>query len=164
MPNSVIVVGVDGSDGSRRALRWALAEAKLRGCAVEAVTAWPARDAVAARRPLDATETQRAAVAVQQSLVDEELARLQEPPMVSSQVVHGDPVEVLLSTSSRADLLVVGSHSTSTVLHVMLGSVSEACARMAECPVVVLPVGTPGGRQTDLLDVSPVTADDGGTA
>jgi len=80
---------------------------------------------------------------------------------VSSQVVHGDPVEALLRTSSRADLLVVGSHSTSAVLHVMLGSVSEACARMAECPVVVLPAGTPGGHQSDLLEVSPVTADDG---
>src|SRR5262245_66598796 len=39
----VIVVGIDGCDGSRRAMRWAVDEALQRGCAVEAVTAWPAR-------------------------------------------------------------------------------------------------------------------------
>ena len=35
-----VVVGVDGSDGGREALSWALAEARLRGAQLDVVTAW----------------------------------------------------------------------------------------------------------------------------
>ena len=143
MSGAVIVVGVDGSDGSRRALRWALHEAALRGSTVQAVTVWPGRDAVARMEQLDAAEAQREATDLQQRVVGEVLAELPRPPVLSYEVVHGDPVEVLLLASASAELLVVGSHNTSSISHVMLGSVSEACARMAECPVVVLPMGTP---------------------
>lgn len=143
MKRSVIVVGIDGSEGSRRALRWALHEASLRGATVEVVTAWPSRDLVARMEILDPDEAQRTAKAMQQQVIDEELAKLPHPPMLSYELVHGDPVEVLLLASSNAEMLVVGSHNTSSISHVMLGSVSEACARMAECPVVVLPMGTP---------------------
>ena len=147
MSGAVIVVGVDGSDGSRRALRWALAEARLRGSTVQAVTAWPTRDAVTRMEQLDAAEARREAADLQQRGLDEVLAERPEPPALSYEVVHGDPVEVLLLASSNAEMLVVGSHNTSSISHVMLGSVSEACARMAECPVVVLPMGTPVGRR-----------------
>ena len=35
-----IVVGVDGFESSKAALRWAIHQAKLTGAVVEAVTAW----------------------------------------------------------------------------------------------------------------------------
>ena len=160
MSNPLIIVGVDGSEGSRRALRWGLAEARLRGHALEVITAWPSRDLVAKAQLLDANETQQVAAATQQRVIDEELSDFPNPPSVSYQVVHGDPVEALLTASSSAELLVVGSHNTSTISHVMLGSVSEACARMAECPVVVLPMGTPAQYRADVATVS--DADDNG--
>lgn len=150
MAKSVIVVGIDGSDGSRRALRWALNEANLRGSAVEVVTAWPSRDLMAKMEILDPDEAQRAAQVAQQGVIDEELEKFAHPPMLSYELVHGDPVEILLRASSTAELLVVGSHNTSSIAHVMLGSVSEACARMAECPVVVLPMGTPVRHRADV--------------
>lgn len=150
MSSSVIVVGIDGSDGSRRALRWAIREATLRGTAVQVVTAWPSRDLVAKMEILDPDEAQRTAKATQQRVIDEELEKLSNPPMLSYELVHGDAVEVLLQASSTAELLVVGSHNTSSIAHVMLGSVSEACARMAECPVVVLPMGTPVKHRSEV--------------
>jgi nucleotide-binding universal stress UspA family protein len=142
----MIGVGVDGSDGSRRALRWALAEAVLRGATVETVTAWPTRDQVFGEQ-VEAERAMLAAQDTQNRLVLEELGRLADPPVVTSHVVHGDAVEALLNLSSRAELVVVGSHETSSMRHVMLGSVSEACSRMADCPVVVLPMGSPNSAE-----------------
>jgi len=155
MSTSVIVVGIDGSDGSRRALRWAMTEASVRKGTVEVVTAWPSRDLVAKAEFLDAGEAQRTAAALQQRVIDEELEHFANPPILSYQVVHGDPVEALLLASANADLLVVGSHNTSSIAHVMLGSVSEACARMAECPVVVLPMGTPDQHRSEVATTAP---------
>lgn len=160
MSNSVIVVGIDGSEGSRRALRWALTEASLRRNTVEVVTAWPTSDLVAKMEYLDAAETQQAAVATQHRVIDEELKNVSNPPMLSYQVVHGDPVEALLLASSHAELLVVGGHSSSSIGHVMLGSVSEACARMAECPVVVLPMGTPVKHPSEVATTAPLSVDE----
>ncbi|MGH8869836.1 MAG: universal stress protein [Actinomycetes bacterium] len=141
--SDVIVVGIDGSEGSRRALRWALDEAVRRDCAVEAVRAWPSRDVmgdVHGELPDDrASEGRRSADEQLRHMVDAEVRRLEAPPAVSSELVHGHAVDVLLRLSSSAALLVVGSHGTSGILHEALGSVSEACGRLAECPVVVLP-------------------------
>lgn len=161
MSNSVIVVGVNGSDGSRRALRWALKEADLRKTAVEVITAWPTRDLVATMVDLDAAEAQRVATTTQRTVIDEELAEFPEPPVVSYQVVHGDPVGVLVLASSNAGLLVIGSHNTSSLMHVVLGSVSEACARMAECPVVVLPMGSPVKQHSPLATTATSVAEGG---
>jgi nucleotide-binding universal stress UspA family protein len=139
MSETVIVVGVDGSEGSRRALRWAVDEARLRGCAVQAVTTWPPRGTPSDLTADQADEHRRSADETLRHVVDGVLRGDEAPPALSYEVVRGDPVEVLLHLSSRATLLVVGSHGTTSLRHAMLGSVSEACARMANCPVVVLP-------------------------
>jgi nucleotide-binding universal stress UspA family protein len=123
----MIVVGVDGSDGGRRALRFALAEAALRNCPVEAVRIL---------RPGDDT-----ALAEHELWTDVEAVRREVPgaPGVSEDVRTGDPAQVLIERSATAALLVVGSHGTSSLIHSALGSVSNACAQLAHCPVVVLP-------------------------
>jgi nucleotide-binding universal stress UspA family protein len=161
--SEVIVVGVDGSEGSRRALRWALDEAGRRRCAVEAVAAWPSRDAEAVFGELSdarVEEERRTADETLRHVVDTEVRRHESPPPVSFELVHGDAVDVLLRMSSRADLLVVGSHGTSSMIHAALGSVSEACSRLAECPVVVLP--SPAGAHPGVPEgVVDRRADDG---
>ena len=144
--NGVIVVGIDGSDGSRRAMRWAVDEALRRKCAVEAVTAWPARrgDDTELTGAADLTDDQAAAARrqadeSQRHLVDAVLRTLGDAPPISYETIRGDVVEGLVHLSARAQLLVVGSHGTSTLRHAGLGSVSEGCARLAACPVVVVP-------------------------
>jgi nucleotide-binding universal stress UspA family protein len=82
---------------------------------------------------LHADELQRHVVA---TVVD---GREHLPP-ISREVVHGDAIDVLVRASTHADLLVMGSHGVSTLRHAALGSVSEACARLSECPLVVVPV------------------------
>ncbi|MEH0845369.1 universal stress protein [Micromonospora sp. CPCC 205711] len=145
--NRLIVVGVDGSDGGRRALDWAVDEAAARGGTVQAVVAWRwdriefgPQDAVA---PVD--ERDRAT-----SVLDDELrgllARKGPGRTVAGEVVEGPPAEVLTAAARTADLLVLGSHGHNRLRHTVLGSVSEECVRRASCPVVVIPVPAPAAR------------------
>ena len=140
----LIVVGVDGSDGGRRALDWAVQEADARGSAVVAVTAWSwdglEFGPVTATNPAEARE--RAG-----RLLDDEIhaliTRHGSHLPVASEVVEGSASDVLAEAARTADLLVLGSHGHSRVRHTVLGSVSEACVRKAACPVVVIPVPVP---------------------
>jgi nucleotide-binding universal stress UspA family protein len=73
--------------------------------------------------------------------VDEALGRL-EPGLDASAELHdGSPAGVLEELSGELDLLVLGSRGYGPVRAVLLGSVSSALARGAECPLVVLPRG-----------------------
>jgi nucleotide-binding universal stress UspA family protein len=60
-------------------------------------------------------------------------------PVVTWHVVQGEAADVLVRESAQSQLLVMGSHGVSSILHSALGSVTDICARMADCPVVVLP-------------------------
>jgi nucleotide-binding universal stress UspA family protein len=156
--SKVILVGVDGSDGSRRALQWAIHEARLHGSAVEVVTAWPPRGSAESHLEGDeADQAHRRADETMRHVVDSVLRPLVDPPPVSFETVRGDAVDVLLRMSARASMLVIGSHGTSTVRHAALGSVSEACAGLADCPVVVVPPTAPVPAHDEVA--GPVTAD-----
>jgi nucleotide-binding universal stress UspA family protein len=140
----LIVVGVDGSDGGRRALDWAIGEADARGSAVEAVTAW-SWDGLEFG-PVTATNPQEAEERATRLLDDEIralVARHGSHIPVAAQVIEGSPGAALAHAARSADLLVLGSHGHSRVRHTVLGSVSEDAIRRAACPVVVIPVPAP---------------------
>lgn len=141
----VICVAADGSAGSRRALEWALAEAALHHCGVELVSAYKPSDA-------DDVDAARAgAEAAVHATMDGIIAGRADLPTVSWEVVRGDPAEVLTRASATAQLLVMGSHSTSGLVHSALGSVADMCARTAECPVVIIPPRGPASKPHDDL-------------
>lgn len=135
MPNELLVVGVDGTDRSHDALRFAIAEARLRGGSVEVITASNDDQGVDGLKKAERIQ-EEARTAV---LGDHD----GEPP-VSFQVVAGRPEHVLVDASSRATLLVVGAHGVRSIQHAALGSISEYTARLAYCPVVVIPAPEPG--------------------
>ncbi|HEX5201037.1 MAG TPA: universal stress protein [Actinoplanes sp.] len=140
----LIVVGVDGSDGGRRALDWAVREADARGGAVQAVTAW-SWDGLEFG-PVTATNPNEARERATRMLDDEIrglVARHGSHVPVATEVIEGSPGETLARAARSADLLVLGSHGHSRVRRTVLGSVSEACIRHATCPVVVVPVPAP---------------------
>ncbi len=137
-----IVVGVDGSAGSERAMRWAIGEARIRNCAIEAVTAWPLR----IRGRMRGSD---AAGELQESLIREARCEVDFDPVVSVVVEEGDAEDVLVARAERASLLVVGSHGVDSIRHAALGSTSEYCSRMANCPVVVLPLRLVSASHTD---------------
>jgi nucleotide-binding universal stress UspA family protein len=137
-----IVVGVDGSEMSKDALRWAVEDARARGAEVVALHAYevpvPAPDAMPAP-PVDLPALVAEAHALAQQLaaevVDEVVGNTVSVD-VAPIAVEGAAARVLLDASRDADLLVVGSHGHG-LSGLLLGSVSLECAQHAACPVVI---------------------------
>lgn len=134
--SGLIVVGVDGSTDSQRALRWAAQEARTRGARLKVVLVWsyldqepagfdPAYGEQAARRSLDAAV---AALGAESAGVD------LEPVLVCDLPARG-----LLDAARGADLVVVGSRGLGGFTGLLLGSVSQQVTQHAPCPVVVVP-------------------------
>lgn len=138
---SVIVAGVDGSEGSKEALRFALAEAALRGATVRAVHAWSQPVAFGGPymppQPYDGPELRDRARASLDAAVDE-VAGEASPVEVERVVEQGSPADVLVRAAEGADLLVVGSRGHGGFAGLLLGSVSQQCAQHAPCAVVIV--------------------------
>ena len=139
-----VVVGVDGSPGSRKALRWAAAEATARGDDLELVHVWEAPQAYAplglGAYPLDPEPIQEVARGLLEGLVAE--ARDLAPDVdVRGELVEGAPAQALLDHARTADLLVVGSRGIGGFKSLLLGSVSQQVVHHAPCPVVIVPEG-----------------------
>jgi nucleotide-binding universal stress UspA family protein len=138
-----IVVGVDGSSGSKAALRWALAEARLRQTRVEAVYAWslpyPAIGSVWA--PGVDEETLASLHERAEQLLDQTVSAVADEAAeveVTRSAIEGPAGAVLVEKSEGAELLVVGSRGLGGFRELLLGSVSHQCAQHAHCPVVII--------------------------
>jgi nucleotide-binding universal stress UspA family protein len=141
-----IIVGVDGSEESRAALRWSAEEADLRDTELEAVYAWVPPRGVAvsptmqAAAPVVFGDPQKQAShgeKVLEQTVTEVFAG-QPPARLTWSVVEGNAAGVLISQSIDADLLVVGSRGHGGFSGLLAGSVCEQCVRYARCSVVVV--------------------------
>jgi nucleotide-binding universal stress UspA family protein len=135
----VVVVGVDGSEASKDALRWAIRYARMTGATVRAITVWhfPASfgwGPVPAVPEMDLEGDARAAL----KETIEAVADTGEPVTIQTEVVEGPPALMLLRAAAHADLLVVGSRGHGAFAGMLLGSVSEHCVHHATCPVVVI--------------------------
>lgn len=137
-----IVVGVDGSTGSRSALRWAARTASARGDGLRAVTAWqyPAR----AGSPIGPTELPAAEEMDRQSderlraVLREELEEAAEH--VEVEVGRGPTASVLLGAAARPGvvMLVLGARGLGGFDGLRMGSVSQQCVEHSPCPIVVM--------------------------
>lgn len=145
-----IVVGLDETAASRAALRFAVEEAALRGCAVDVVTAWTWRAPAELPVPEDAREWARArAQLIQDDVVAAVLSEIDGIATMTRQVVEGRAADVLLRAARSAAYLVVGSGRKGPLRRALLGSVSTHCVRHARCPVLVVP---PPVEATDTED------------
>ncbi len=143
-----IVVGVEGSDASRAALRWGAEEARLRDARLTAVHVWsfvppqpmgePGMLAVPAGDLAGQLSSgQEASESVLRSTVLETLGSTPDRE-VEERLVEGDAGEVLVELSAEADLVVVGSRGAPGLAAALLGSVSRHVVDHATCPVVVV--------------------------
>ena len=138
-----IVVGVDGSGHSQRALQWAMKEAALRHAPLRVLTVHPAivgyfGGIATSQEDLVLTEQTQAAV---QTETDKVLAALDgpHPESVTVNAVHGFPVEELINASKEADMVVLGSRGVGGFTRLMLGSTADQVVRHAHCPVTIVP-------------------------
>jgi nucleotide-binding universal stress UspA family protein len=133
-----VVVGVDGSDGSKAALRWAAAEAEQWGAPLVVVWAWEFSPLlVATDAPVAIDELEEANRHHLQRVLDGELGE-QRAASVDVALVEDAPVPALLGVATADDLLVVGSRGLGGFKGLMLGSVSQQVVHHAPCPVTVV--------------------------
>ena len=142
-----IIVGVDGSDHSRRALRWAMQEAVLRRIPLTVMTVRhdPVRPATTIywglhTSPENSDTENLAAQKAVQELANQVAGEIGGTvPEVTVSVASGNPAEELVKASRDADLLVVGTRGIGGFGRLMMGSVSSQVTHHAACPVVVVP-------------------------
>jgi nucleotide-binding universal stress UspA family protein len=140
---SGIVVGIDGSGHSQRALEWAMREAALRHVPLTVLTVHEAVRGFyggVASYPGDQDLTEKAREAAQAE-TDKVLAGLGggRPESVTVKAVHGFPVEELLNAGKDADLLVLGQRGVGGFTELVMGSVSTQVVRHATAPVTIIP-------------------------
>ncbi len=131
-----VVVGVDGSDQSQKALDWAADYVQHYDGSLDVVGVWAQSAAygmppmvVVAYDPEPGTRV----------VVDKALASVSLPDdQVRGHVLYGHAGRVLVACSEGADLLVVGSHGHGFLAGALLGSVSKHCLHHSKASVVVV--------------------------
>jgi nucleotide-binding universal stress UspA family protein len=143
---SAVVVGVDGSAGSREALQWAIAEARLQQVPLRAIHAWTYAEPLippligypySAEYVESAIDERRRAA---EGLLEQETDAIAEAHEIEIErvIAEGSAARVLIDAVGEDDLLVVGSRGHGGFSSLLLGSVSQQCAQHAPCPVVIV--------------------------
>jgi nucleotide-binding universal stress UspA family protein len=135
-----IVVGVDGSATSLRALDWGLDAARAHSARVTVVHAWHPSYV----SPMDAylISSEDVIERAAQTLLDEAVDQADGQGLagrIDRTLVMGTAARAVLETAEGADVIVVGSRQQSVAGWLFLGSVSLQVTHHAECPVVVVP-------------------------
>ena len=140
---SGIIVGIDGSAHSARALEWAFKEGALQHAAVTVITVnsvpaspWSGNPLLLAQDPAELEKMRQAA----EEMAVKVASQLGEPQPASVTVraSNGFPSKELIDASRDADLLVVGSRGAGGFARLMVGSTSDQVVHHAHCPVVVV--------------------------
>jgi nucleotide-binding universal stress UspA family protein len=140
-----IIVGYDGSDGAKLALRVAAEEAAAHGVGLTILAAWhPApvnAAAVAFTTSPDSNFASELAEAMLSVLEEARTLVHEYAPEVLTEtlLVEGHAAEELIRASRHATMLVVGQRGHGAVAELILGSVSHQCVLHSECPVLVVP-------------------------
>ena len=139
-----IIVGIDGSDHSRRALEWAIREAAVRHAPLTVFTVQQAvvgywGSPVLYPGDADLAEQGRKMAQEATDSVLEKIGSESRPSSVTVRAAAGLPAEALLEAAADADMLVVGSRGAGGFKQLPKGSVSTQVTHHAPCPVVVIP-------------------------
>lgn len=134
-----MVVGVDGSEPSLRAVDWAADEAALCGVPLRVVYAslWERYEGTSIAEDLAKPDEQVMA----EDVVDNAArrARRRQPELgVRVEVLAEEPEYALVRESRSASMLVTGTRGRSGIAEALLGSVSLIVAGHAQCPMVVV--------------------------
>jgi nucleotide-binding universal stress UspA family protein len=135
-----ILVGVDGSEPSKLALRWAAFLAGSSGARIDAVMTWQnptygwAGGWAVALPSVDFS----AECAKELNATLDEVFGPDRPAALQVRVLEGNAARVLTELSEGAEVLVVGSRGRGGFTGLLLGSVSRHLAERSKCPVLVI--------------------------
>ena len=138
MATKPVVVGVDGSDDSKAALKWAVEYGQRYEAPVEALAVWD----------IPTSYGYLAAYAESGEKIEERTRELLEETVrdavgadsaVVQKTERGHPSSTLVEASKSAQLLVLGTRGHGAFAGMLLGSVSQHCVAHSKCPFVVVP-------------------------
>jgi nucleotide-binding universal stress UspA family protein len=132
-----IVVGVDGSEQSVEALRWAARLAPVVGGSIRAVAAWEYPPEYVGYVPYGSDNFEELTHKRVDKAITEAFGE-DVPPDLTRTVVFGHPSKVLVRESRDAAMLVVGRRGHGGFKGLLVGSVSSGCVSHATCPVLVI--------------------------
>lgn len=138
-----IIVGIDGSAHSARALEWAIKEGALQHAPVTVITVnsvpaspWTGNPTVLEQDP-EVLAKQRQVAEDMTVKVTSQLDG-ERPSPVTVRAINGFPAQELIEASRDADLVVVGSRGAGGFARLLVGSVSDQVVHHAHCPVMVV--------------------------
>jgi nucleotide-binding universal stress UspA family protein len=139
-----IIVGIDGSARSRKALEWAVRAAGIRKAPLTVLTVQQTIVGSFGTTVADPGDDELLEVARKTALAEveevlDQVADDSRPPSVAVQAVLGVPAEELLNAAADADMLVVGSRGAGGFKKLLLGSVSSHAVHHGHGPVAVIP-------------------------
>jgi nucleotide-binding universal stress UspA family protein len=152
-PAPRVVVGVDGSSQSKRALRWATAVAASFGASIEAVAAWQTPSMSGWGPVAVAWDPKQDMEICLKDAVDDVFGD-NRPEHLHLSVREGHAAQVLIQQSTGAAMVVVGSRGHGGFAGLLLGSVSASVAELAHCPVLVI-----HGEEDPLVPAAAATAE-----
>lgn len=149
-----IVVGVDGSDSSIAALRYAARMATALDAPLEAITTWT-YPPITEPYLLAEWSPQEDAEQILDTAVTEAFGG-NPPEGLTRTVLPGSAARTLIRVSETSGMLVLGSRGHGGFVGLLLGSVSAACAEHARCPVLIVhdrpsPGGVPDGSAASTI-------------
>lgn len=134
-----VVVGIDGSPTARRALQFAIGEARLRRLPLTVVTTWELPPVVSWSAAGDVHGLGQYLREAADSLLAAARDEVPDGVDVTTTSAEGHPAAVLIDAAADpSDILVVGSRGLGAVRGLLLGSVANACVARARCTVVVV--------------------------
>ena len=152
-----ILVGVDGSNASDAAVRWAAKEAQMRMLPITLMH-------VIAQTPTDSTAPGHSGITQEQlnqgREVVEQSRRIvreaagRQPVDVGTHVPYAHPVQTLVDASRSAHMIAVGDRGLGSLGRHLLGSVSSGLLHHAHCPVAI--IHDPASIERQIDDAAPV--------
>lgn len=139
MENKPVIVGIDGSPDSVRALRWAADFARELQAPLQALTTFEVPGIYGVQAMAGWEDPARLEEESRSMLAEIVREAMGEGAQVEERVVQGHPAKVLVEASPDAQLIVVGSRGRGGFAGMVLGSVSQHTVNHAQCPVVVVP-------------------------
>jgi nucleotide-binding universal stress UspA family protein len=132
-----IVVGIDGSNYSHDALRWAVSEARMRGTSLTLVHSWE-MPVIDGKPPYEIPKEPLAERS--EHVIRDALAAVPEHEglEINRQIAESLPARALIDASQNAQLVVVGSRGLGGFKGLLLGSVAQQVADHSACPVVIV--------------------------
>jgi len=131
-----VVVGVDGSDSSLDALRYAAKIASALGAPLRAITTWDYPPLVDLYTNAEWSPDENAESTLETSI---KMVFATDPPVeMTAVIIAGPPAAALIEESRKAEMLVLGSRGRGGFASLVLGSVSSTCVAHAHCPVLIV--------------------------